>query len=77
MPFKTITKDNVTGLSDGLLVAAISHYRVIESNSIQAGHLARGLHRRRLAVSCGDAKRMLEEVLWPEQDRRRRRHGRR
>lgn len=70
--FNTITKKNVGELSDGMLHDAVQHYRVIESNAIQAGSIAIGQHRRELAASCGDAKRMLEEILWPEENRRRR-----
>ena len=77
MQFATIDKTNVQDLSEGMLLNAIQHYRVIESNAIQAGWLARGQHRRKLASSCGDAKIMLEQVLWPEQDRRRRQAARR
>ncbi len=71
MRFNTITKANVHEVSDAMLLASIGHYRVIESNALQAGPLARGLHRRQLARSCGEAKRMLEDILYPEQDRRR------
>lgn len=76
MRFNSITKTNVQELSDTLLNASVSHYRVIESNALQAGALARGSHRRQLARSCGEAKRMLEDVLYPEQDRRRRENKR-
>jgi len=72
MQFTTITKQNVLELDDEALRTSISHYQVIEANALQAGPLARGVHRRALARSCGDAKFMLESVLWPEQDRRRR-----
>ena len=72
MPFTTITKQNVLELDDEALRTSISHYQVIEANALQAGPLARGIHRRTLARNCGDAKFMLENVLWPEQDRRRR-----
>lgn len=77
MRFTTITKANVKDLSNGMLQEAILHYRVIEANALQVGALAAGRHRRELAASCGDAKEMLEEVLWPEVDRRRRVEGRR
>ena len=72
MQFTTITKANVREISHGTLLEAIQHYRVIEANALQAGSLAVGRHRRQLARSCGDAKIMLEEILWPEQTRRRR-----
>ena len=71
MQFTAITKSNVESLSAELLVEAIQHYRVIEANALTAGPLAAGRHRQALASSCGDAQFMLERVLWPEQDRRR------